>query len=72
MNFSNNVNKLFPLLSRSNEMADSILVENLYKDDQIKNAVDKAAKTSTALLIPVKLPSASTVLTGISVHKLSN
>ena len=44
MNFSNKVNKLFPLLSRSNEMAELILVEDLYKDDQIKSAVDKATK----------------------------
>ena len=44
MNFSNKVNELFPLLSRLNEMADLILVEDLYKDDWIKSAVDKAAK----------------------------
>ena len=44
VNFSNKVNKLFPLLSRLNEMADLILVEDLYKDDWIKSTVDKAAK----------------------------
>ena len=44
VNFSNKVNELFPLLSRSNEITDLILVENLCEDDQIKSAVDKAAK----------------------------
>ena len=44
VNFSNKVNELFPLLPRSNEMADLILVEDLYKDDRVKSAVDKAAK----------------------------
>ena len=37
MNFSNKVNELFPLSSRLNEMADLILVEDLYKDDWIKS-----------------------------------
>ena len=44
VNFSNKMNELFPLLSRSNEMADLILVEHLYKDDRIKSTIDKAAK----------------------------
>ena len=44
VNFSNEVNELFPLLSKSNEMADLILVKDLYKDDRIKSTVDKAVK----------------------------
>ena len=56
MNFSNKVNKLFPLPSRLNEMADLILVEDLYKDYGIKSADDNN-KTSTALFMLVKLPS---------------
>ena len=44
MNFSNKVYELFPLLSKSNEIADLILVEDLYKDNRIKIAIDKAAK----------------------------
>ena len=51
VNFSNKVNELFPLLSRSNEITDLILVENLCEDDQIKSAVDKAANIYSATYV---------------------
>ena len=48
---ANKVNELFFFTVKIEEMADLILVEDLYKDDRIKSAVDKA---STSLFIPIK------------------
>ena len=44
MNFCDKVNEFFLLLSRSNKMADLILVKDYFKDDHIKSIVDKEAK----------------------------
>ena len=41
MNFSNQVNELFHILSRLNEMADLILVEDICVDDWIKSLLIK-------------------------------
>ena len=70
LNFSNKVNELFPLLSKSNEMANLILVEDLCEDDWIKSNVDKAQNIYSTTYILVKFLSVSVIFTVMS--KLSN